>query len=59
MGWRFRIANFIMGDYLRNYLLVGIRLPISNIVKYEDDLDSFTVKKLTQIIKDIDELVKM
>ena len=32
-GWRFKIANFIMGDYLRNYLAVG---GIGNLCKVLD-----------------------
>lgn len=33
-GWRFKFANLIMADYLRNYLAVGVCLPLDNAKKY-------------------------
>ena len=37
-GWRFKLANFIMGDYLRNYLAVGCLSRLSYIIEltYDD-----------------------
>lgn len=32
-GWRFKLANFIMGDYLRNYLAAGCLLRLAHIVE--------------------------
>lgn len=31
-GWRFKLANFIMGDYLRNYLAAGCLHRLGHIV---------------------------
>lgn len=31
-GWRFKLANLIMNDYLRNYLAVGGLGNLSNIL---------------------------
>ena len=35
-GWKFKIANFIMGDYLRNYL-VGCLCELDNSINMEID----------------------
>ena len=61
MGIRFKIANWIMGDYLRNYLAVGVRLPITNLLdyKYQYDINDFETHKLEQIIYTINELFNM
>ena len=40
-GWRFKIANFIMNDYLRNYLAVGGLCNICNIL----DVSAETVRE--------------
>lgn len=34
-GWRFKIANFIMNDYLRNYLAVGGLCNVCNILDFK------------------------
>lgn len=36
-GWRFKIANFIMGDYLRNHLAVGCLTNLSHIENFQTD----------------------
>jgi len=36
-GWRFKLANFIMGDYLRNYLAAGCLLRLSHIIELCSD----------------------
>lgn len=61
MGIRFRIANFIMKDYLRNYLAVGVRLPLENLIRYKEqcNLNSFTIHTIEKCIKTIDEVFKM
>lgn len=59
MGIRFKIANWIMNDYLRNYLVVGVQLPIKNLLKYKHDFNDFEIHKLEQIIQTIDELFNM
>ena len=40
-GWRFKIANFIMNDYLRNYLAVGGLCNLSNAL----DIGAETVRE--------------
>lgn len=61
MGIRFKIANFIMNDYLRNYLAVGVKLPIENLIKYkyQYSINDFEIHKLEQIVQTIDELFNM
>lgn len=34
-GWRFKFANLIMNDYLRNYLAVGGLVNLGNILDIE------------------------
>lgn len=34
---RFKLANLIMNDYLRNYLAVGCLIPLENAVKRIED----------------------
>ena len=36
-GWRFKIANFIMCDYLRNYLSVSCLCELDNSINMEVD----------------------
>ena len=61
MGIRFRIANFIMKDYLRNFLVVGVRLPLKNLIRYKKqcNLDSFTIQTIEKCIKTIDDIFEM
>lgn len=33
-SFRFKLANLIMNDYLRNYLAVGCLMPLENNLKY-------------------------
>lgn len=61
MGLRFKIANWIMGDYLRNYLAVGVRLPLINALdsKKITKLDHYTelqIKKALQAASEIMEI---
>lgn len=57
IGLRFKICNWICGDYLRNYLAVGVRLPLINFLKYNSkNLDSFEIKRIENIIECIDEI---
>lgn len=44
-GWRFKLANFIMNDYLRNYLAVGGLTNLDNII----DVGAETVRDLLVI----------
>ena len=62
MGIRFKIANWIMRDYLRNYLIVGIKLPLLNILKYQyvdNKLSDFQEHKIKDIISTVDELFEI
>lgn len=36
-GWRFKLANLIMNDYLRNYLAVGGLVNLGNIMDLKAD----------------------
>ncbi len=57
MGLRFKICNWIYNDYLRNYLAIGVRLPLINFLKYNSkNLDSFEIKRIENIIECIDEI---
>lgn len=58
MGLRFKICNWICGDYLRNYLVVGVKLPLINLLQYSKNLDSFEIKKIKKIIECIDEILQ-
>ena len=58
IGLRFKICNWICGDYLRNYLAVGVRLPLINLLQYSKNLDSFEIKKIKKIIECIDEILQ-
>lgn len=56
IGLRFKICNWICGDYLRNYLAVGVRLPLINLKYNSKNLDSFEIKRIENIIECIDEI---
>ena len=54
-SWDFKIANFFMGDSLRNYLVID-RLTLKILI---DKTDSEIIQiKLRKIIQDIDVLMK-
>lgn len=59
---RFKLANLIMNDYLRNYLAVGCLLPLENSLKYieaETDSEKHLCQKMEEVadtIKDIFEI---
>lgn len=60
MGFRFRIANWIMGDYLRNYLAVGVRLPLINLLTSKlYNFDNHTRQEIERIIQTVDELFEI
>ena len=58
MGLRFKIANWICKDYLRNYLAVGVLLPLTNLQKSKDlsDWDRKRVEKIIKCVREIFEL---
>lgn len=56
MGLKFKICNWICNDYLRNYLAVGVRLPLLNLLKYNHNLDEWEKNKINSVIECIDEI---
>lgn len=66
-GWRFKLANLIMGDRLRNYLAVGVLTPLRGIVEdgyisrhYKDDLHILGIRRdCEKMIDTVNELMKM
>lgn len=61
MGLRFRIANWICKDYLRNYLAVGVLLPLTNLIKYKKayDINDDTRKELERIVACVREIFEL
>lgn len=58
MGIRFRIANWICGDYLRNYLAVGVLLPLSNVLK-SNELSAWDRRRLEKIKEATEEIFEL
>ena len=60
-GWRFKIANFIMGDYLRNYLAVGYLCELDNSINMEIDNPAakYIQKRLGKVRKTIIDIMEM
>lgn len=58
MGLRFKICNWICKDYLRNYLAVGVLLPLTNLQKSKDlsNWDRERVEKIIKCVREIFEL---
>lgn len=61
MGIRFKIANWIMGDRLRNYLAVGVRLPLVNAstLLERDAISQYAKDEIRKAIATIDELFEI
>lgn len=61
MGLRFRICNWICKDYLRNYLAVGVLLPLTNLIKYKKvyDINDDTRKELERIVACVREIFEL
>ena len=60
MGLRFRICNWICKDYLRNYLAIGVKIPLVNLLKRNSKkLDSFDIKKIKEMIECIDKIFEL
>lgn len=61
MGLRFRISNWICKDYLRNYLAVGVLLPLTNLIKYKKayDINDDTRKELERIVACVEEIFEL
>ena len=60
-GWRFKIANFIMGDYLRNYLAVGCLCELDNSINMETNncVAKHIQKRLCKVKKTIIDIMEM
>lgn len=60
-GWRFKIANFIMGDYLRNRLSVGCLIPLDHIIDltFEDPVLRFCKKQAEKASRSVIEVMEM
>jgi hypothetical protein len=52
-SFRFRILNLLSGDYLRNYLAVGVNCPLSSAIDIVDGSlpDSYKLRMLELHIK--------
>lgn len=61
MGIRFRISNWICKDYLRNYLAVGVLLPLTNLIKYKKayGINDDTRKELERIVACVEEIFEL
>lgn len=58
-GFLFNVLNFISRDYLRNYLAVGVRLPL---VKAKDCIEkhpSEALREIERAIKGIDDIFNL
>lgn len=60
-GWRFKLANFIMNDYLRNYLAVGGLTNLDNIIDIgaETVLDLLVIQYANKARKAITDVMEM
>lgn len=60
-GWRFKIANFIMGDYLRNYLSVSCLCELDNSINMEIDNPAakYIQKRLGKVREAIIDIMEM
>lgn len=60
-GWRFKIANLIMGDYLRNYLVVGCLIPLDHIIDRtsEDPVIRFCGKQAEKARNSVIDIMEM
>ena len=60
-GWRFKFANLIMNDYLRNYLAVGGLMNLDNIIDIgaETVLDLLVIQYANNARKAITDVMEM
>lgn len=60
-GWRFKIANFIMDDYLGNYLTVGCLCELDNSINMEIDNPAakYIQKRLGKVRETIIDIMEM
>lgn len=58
MGIRFKLANLIMKDYLRSDLVIGVLVPLENLLKYNHNLDDWEIKQIKEVIETVQEIFK-
>ena len=59
---RFKLANLIMNDYLRNYLAVRCLIPLENGVKYieaETDNEEYLQRQMEKAVDSIKEIFEI
>lgn len=54
---RFKLANIIMGDYLRNYLAVGCLIPLENTLKHIE-AETWNEKYMQEEMKKVSDTIK-
>lgn len=54
-SWDFKIANFIMRDSLRNYLVVDCM--ILKEIQHRNDCTDYSKKKIDKVINDLNKLM--
>lgn len=57
-GWRFKIANLFMNDYLRNYLTIDM-IPLKNAINWIDRHPDMAKGEIADVIHDVEELFEM
>lgn len=57
-GLKFRVLNWLTRGYLRNYLAVGVRLPIINAMKYCEHHPDVAVCELEKAKRTVEEIFK-
>lgn len=55
-SWDFKIANFIMRDYLRNYLAVDC--AVLKEIAEANDCPDFHKKRISKVVKNLNRLMK-
>lgn len=55
-AWDFKIANFIMGDRLRNYLAINSTM-LKDIAK-SNELTDFQKRRIGRVVKDLNVLME-
>lgn len=58
---RFKLANLIMNDHLRNYLAVGCLLPLEKGLEYveaETDNEKYMQKQMEKVVDTIKDIFK-
>lgn len=59
---RFKLANLIMNDYLRNYLAVGCMVPLDNTLRYVEaktNNEKYMQRQMGKVANTIEDIFKM